>query len=406
MGRVATLLLVSPAGDLLGLLPPIELACPFWPESAEVVAEVASRFGAQVVVLRLLLAERPKQPGGQVTYLAELSSGALNVELSPVPEQLRERAQRPDERRMPWAALGGPARSLAWARAALESSGRSSFKAVQQRTWNLSSIWRLEPPSTQQSPIWLKQVPDFMKHESTVLRWLNRAAPGTAPTLLAADDSGTSLLADIAGDDLYGAPVGMRHLINEQLQVIQRVSAEAVSELLALGVPDLRGERLAADIRQKLLAWSPDYPGLDALLRRLDQQLERLEDCALPATLVHADNHPGNARGTPQGVSLLDWGEAFIGSPATDLLCGLDGLSRAEAAPLIARWCTSWKQLAPRSKPELALELAPFIGTLLGAATYAHFIQQIEESEWPYHSQDVPRCLETADELRALPPSH
>jgi hypothetical protein len=78
------------------MLPPVELPCPFWQESADVVAEVDARFGAQVVVLRLLLADRPQQPGGQVTYLAELGSGAVNVELSPVPEQLRERAQRPD----------------------------------------------------------------------------------------------------------------------------------------------------------------------------------------------------------------------------------------------------------------------------------------------------------------------
>jgi hypothetical protein len=33
----------------------------------------------------------------------------------------------------------------------------------------------------------------------------------------------------------------MRHLINEQLQVIQSAAIEAVDELLALGVPDLRG---------------------------------------------------------------------------------------------------------------------------------------------------------------------
>ncbi|HEX3850729.1 MAG TPA: hypothetical protein VHW01_07165 [Polyangiaceae bacterium] len=74
-------------------------------------------------------------------------------------------------------------------------------------------------------------------------------------------------------------------------------------------------------------------------------------------------------------------------------------LSAAEAAPLRAEWCASWKRLAPRSKPELALEIAPFIGVLHGAATYAHFVQQIEESEWPYHIEDVPRCLKIADEL-------
>ena len=402
MSRIASLVLVSPAGDLLGMLPPVELACPYWPESADVVAEVNSRFGAQVVVLRLLVAERPAQPGGHVTYLAELSSGSLKVELAPVPERLRECAQRSDEKRLPWAALGGPADSLNWARRALEPSGQGSFKAVQQRTWNLSTLWRLEPLSAAGSPIWLKQVPHFMKYESTVLRWTNRAAPNTTPTLLAADDCGRSLLAHVAGEDLYGAPVAIRQLIDEQLHVIQRIATEAVGELLALGVPDLRGERLAADIRQKLLASSADYPGLDALLRRLDQQIERLEDCGLPATLAHSDNHPGNARGSAQGVRLLDWGEAFIGTPAFDLLGIIGGLSDADAARLRANWCASWKRLAPGSKPELALELAPFITTLRGAATYGYFIQQIEESEWPYHSQDVPRCLEAADEqLRA-----
>jgi hypothetical protein len=398
MGRIATLVLVSPAGDMLGMFPPVELHGPHWPESADVVAEVEARFGVRVVVLRLLVTERPAQPGGHVTYLAELSSGAPNVELLPVPETLRARVERRDAKRMAWAELGGPARSLAWARAALGPSGQG-FKAVQQRTWNLSTLWRLEPASANESSVWLKQVPHFMSYESTVLRWLNRAAPGAAPMLLAADDNGRSLLAHVAGDDLYGASVAMRQLINEQLLVIQRAAAEAPAELVALGIPDFCAEKRAADIRQKLLAWSPEYPGLGALLRRLDEQLERLENCGLLPTLVHADNHPGNARGTPDGVCLLDWGEAFIGNPVTDLLGLLSGLSPAAAAPLTAHWCASWKRLAPRSKPELTLELAPFIGKMHSAATYAYFLQQIEETEWPYHRDDVPRCLEEAEAL-------
>lgn len=380
------------------MLPPVELAVPYWQESADLVAEVAARFGAQVVVLRLLLTESLR-PGGQVTYLAELGARPPNLELRPVPELLRERAQRPDPRRMPWATAGGPASSLAWARDALKAHGLGAFNAIQQRTWNLSSIWRLEFAAGGGTPVWLKQTPTFMKHESNVLRWLNRTAPGSAPALLAADDSGRSLLAHVAGDDLYGAPVAVRQLINEQLHVIQRVATEAVDELLALGVPDLRAERRAADTRRKLLAWSPDHPGLDALLQKLDQELERLEECGLPATLVHADNHPGNARGTARGVSLLDWGEAFVGNPVTDLLGMLGDLSPAQAAQLTAAWCASWRRLAPRSNPERALELAPFISALHGAATYAHFLQHIEQTEQPYHSNDVPRCLAAAAAL-------
>ena len=83
----------------------------------------------------------------------------------------------------------------------------------------------------------------------------------------------------------------------------------------------------------------------------------------------------------------------------------IGGLSQTDAAPLVARWCASWKSLAPRSKPEQALELAPLLGALHGAATYAHFLSQIEETEWPYHGEDVPRCLQAADDMRdrALP---
>jgi hypothetical protein len=399
MGRIANLVLVSPTGGLLGMLPPIELSGPYWPESHDVVSEVESRFGARIVVLRLLQTEPSRRSGGSVSYLAELSAGAVNAALSPVPDALRERAERADSKRMPWAELGGPARSLDWARAALASSGQSAFTAVQQRTWNLSTLWRLELQSAKVPTIWLKHVPHFMSHESRVLRWLNRAAPNTAPTLLAADDSGRSLLAHVSGQDLYGAPVALRHLILEQLHVIQSAGSEAVEELRGLGVPDWRGSKRAADISRKLLAWSPDYPGLASTLRRLDEQLERLEECGLPATLVHSDNHPGNARGSEQGVTLLDWGEAFIGNPVTDFLGLIGGLSPAEAAPLAAHWCERWRHLAPRSKPERAIELGSLIAALHGAATYAHFLQQIEQSEWPYHHEDVPRCLRAADEL-------
>jgi hypothetical protein len=377
------------------MLPPLELACPFWPESADVVAEVAARFDARVVVLRLLACNSSLRAGGEVTYLAELASDT-NVELLPIADALRERALARDPKRMPWAELGGPARSLAWAKSALAPAGQSSLRAVQQRTWNLSSLWRLEASAAAAPTVWLKQVPHFMKHESKVLRWLNRALPGAAPTLIAADDDGRSLLAHVPGEDLYGAPLATRQLILSRLHDIQRTAAHAVTELIALGVPDLRGFERAAHIARKISAWSPHYPGQSELLQRLERQLALLDESGLPATLVHSDNHPGNARGSARSVTLLDWGEAFIGHPVTDLMGLIEGLAPAEATALIERWCSAWRDVVPSSRPELAVEGAPFVAAMHGAATYAHFLQQIEESEWPYHQQDVPRCLEAA----------
>lgn len=66
---------------------------------------------------------------------------------------------------------------------------------------------------------------------------------------------------------------------------------------------------------------------------------------------------------------------------------------------MVADWCARWKSAAPGSNPERALQLAPFLGALHGAATYAHFLSQIEETEWSYHGHDVPRCLKAAEDV-------
>lgn len=272
---------------------------------------------------------------------------------------------------------------------------------MQQRTWNLSTLWRLKIETAAAPEIWLKQVPHFMRHESVVLRWLNEEVPHAAPSLLAADGFGRSLLEHVPGNDLYEAPVATRHVILARLHDVQCRAAESVDDLIALGVPDLRGRKRATDAARKLTAWSPDYPGLSEILQGFEHQLEALEESGLPATLVHADNHPGNARGSADRVTLLDWGEAFIGHPVTDLVGLIAGLSAAEAASLSEHWCAAWKDVVPRSRPELALGSARFLAAVHGAATYAHFLEEIEETEWPYHREDVPRCLQAAAELGA-----
>jgi len=326
------------------------------------------------------------------------------AELLPIPERLRASALDRDPKRMPWAEPGGPARSLAWARAALEPSGQGSFSATQQRTWNLSTIWRLVPASTPDAAIWLKQVPHFMRHESRVLRWLNRAVPGAAPTLVATDEPGCSLLADVSGDDLYGAPVALRQLILEQLHVIQGAGAEAVEDLLALVY--LIGEAPSVSLTFAKSCWrghrsirgSTRFCGVSTNNSSDSMSVGYRRLSCMPTTI------PANARGSLQGVTLLDWGEAYVGNPVTDLLGLLGGLPPAEAALLTAHWCAGWRRVAPRCKPERALELAPFIAAVEGATIFAHFLHEIERTEWPYHVQDVPRCLQTAAELLATPP--
>jgi len=169
--RWVTLVLCDAQGSLLGSLPPFEVAFPYWQEVGDVVAQARDRFGLQVTVLRLLVATPlPDGPtaSGPVTYLAELTDLAELTNLAeltgagvappsnllrPVDDAVRELALADHRLRLPYARPGGPASDLAWADGALAASGRSrTGPAQQQRTWNLSSIWRLP---TAEGPVWL-----------------------------------------------------------------------------------------------------------------------------------------------------------------------------------------------------------------------------------------------------------
>src|SRR5438067_1005611 len=185
--RTVTLVLVDQGGRLLGALAPYEVTTPWWQEVAEVVAGARTRHQVDVAVLRLLTADRPVPPGGHVTYLASVLDGPPTqvapvdgwpARLAPVDADVDVDVDvdlAPHPRRAPWAEPGGPRASLDWATEALAAAGRSVVGASQQRTWNLSAIWRLD---TARGAVWLKQVPGFFAHEPAVLSWVDGAAPG------------------------------------------------------------------------------------------------------------------------------------------------------------------------------------------------------------------------------------
>jgi hypothetical protein len=49
---------------------------------------------------------------------------------------------------------------------------------------------------------------------------------------------------------------------------------------------------------------------------------------------------------------------------------GVRGESCVESAPLLSRWCANFASHAPKSTPEAAVAIAPFISAMSGAATY------------------------------------
>ncbi|MEV4522846.1 aminoglycoside phosphotransferase family protein [Micromonospora tulbaghiae] len=398
MSRTVTLVLLDSAGRPLGAPPPFGVPEPWWQEAGSIVAAVRQRHGLEVAVLRLLDADRPAPPGGHVRYLAQVVD-APAVPLEPVAVDLA-----PHPLRQPWAEAGGPADSVAWATGELRRLGHRVTAVAQQRTWNLSAIWRLD---TYQGPAWLKQLPPFARHEPTVLAFpVDRGVdvgvdlPGdpnsliNGPVVLAADGEGRMLLADVPGEDRYGAGEGERAAIAAEHHAVQLRACGVVGELVAAGVPDLRGARLAGWIRERLAGH--DVSAAAGLLDGLDRRLRQVGDCGLPDTLVHGDLHPGNVRGDDGRRTVIDWADSFVGHPAFDILRLTEDVDADAAARLIDAWARRWRADVPGSDPHRAVDLLRPVAPLRLAAVYAMFLAAIEPSEHPYHVHDVPAALARA----------
>jgi hypothetical protein len=314
--RSVTLVLVDPAGQVLGALPRFEVATPWWQE----VGEIAVRSGTQV--LRLLGADRPVPPGGHVTYLAEVPAAAGPT--GPVAGSLAaaEVDSAPQPHRPPYAEVGGPAATLAWA------AGHLRFdRAGQQRTWNLSAIWRLDDASG--GPVaWIKQVPAFFAHEPDALRMVDAVVPGLVPRLLAAGADGRMLLAHQPGEDGYGAGADVCDRIAEAFHPVQEHFIGRPPTL----IPDRRGVDLAF-----ARPFEGRIPGLGQLLDDVPRRLAEVAECGLPDTLVHGDLHPGNVRIGPDGrLTIMDWGDCYLGHPARDVLRLVERIDDPE--PVLDRW--------------------------------------------------------------------
>ncbi|RJQ78675.1 aminoglycoside phosphotransferase family protein [Pseudonocardiaceae bacterium YIM PH 21723] len=384
MPRTVTLVLVDPTGTPLGELPPITVPAPWWQEVDDLVAGIRAVHGIDVVILRLLSADRPAPPGGAVRYLAEYDG--------PPPAALRPATPEagPHPLRMPWARPGGPAASLDWARTIL-----GELTGVQRRTWNLSSIWRLD---TAAGRVWLKEVPPFAAHEAAVLDWL------AVPWLLAAD-GGRMLLEHVPGGDRYDAALPEVRDMLADLLTVQTTALGRAGELVELGVPDAWAPEFVPAAHAVMDRWIPMLDMAERVVvarlgDRLPERLAAVAACGLPDTLVHGDFHPGNVRGTGTRRVILDWADCVVGHPALDLLTVLDQRKPDDQRVLAGQWCAFWRRAVPGCDPERALGLMRPVAALHRAVKYANFLAAIEPSEHPFHAADPPAWLRLAAATR------
>lgn len=386
--RVVTLVLCTEQ-HVLGALAPFEVPFPFWQEMGDVIAAAREVHGIEVVVLRILgAAGEQNGDGGPVTYLAQVDSPPHAATLT---EWTGPDPLAPQPLRVPYAVPGGPQADLTWASARLGDRGRQLVAAIQVRTWNLSSLWRLE---TDVGAVWLKHVPAFFGHEPALIGWLGGLRPGAANWLppVLAHDGARMLMDKIPGVDHYHSGLDVIGEGVARLVALQAAAAGRVDEVLGLGLPDRRAVATAAAAaavldrhRDRLPA--TELAALDDLVTELPARVAAARE-ALPDSVVHGDHYPGNMRGIPGSIRLLDWGDAAVGCPAVDGLHLAGRVSPELREAVRTRWVDAWRAEVPGCDPLAALAaLAPVAG-LWDAVTYQDFLDRIEPDEHCYHALD------------------
>lgn len=284
--RVARVVLTTRAGKILGVLPQLEIATPWWQDVEPLVAAIRRRDGVEITVLRLLEAALPQAPGGQVTYLAEVPS---EMEAPPFEGALSDHPLR-----AAYARPGGPAADLAWAQSVLTRQGIGLIASpVQIRTWNLSSLWRME---TDRGAVWLKVLPPFLAREAAVVAHF---AGERVPRLLAAAGP-RMLMWEIPGRDLYGADTAQ---LLEMVSLLVDLQARRIgheAELLDLGLVDWRSACLIAAVTSVIERTASqldarERAALAVFAEELPLRMARAQACGLPETLMHSDFHPATS---------------------------------------------------------------------------------------------------------------
>jgi len=391
MPRTVRLVFVSPSEEPIGALAPFEVAIPWWPEAASVVARARDLHNVEVTMLRLIDAQGdPTNPfgmGGSVTYAVE--AAVPPPDLLPWSGSITE-----DPRRAAWARPGGPASDLVWADGVLHSLGRRrSGPGEQIKTWNLSSVWRLP---TREGDTWLKAVPTFFAHEGAVI---GAIGPQFVPVLLGTAP-GRALLGDVPGDDCFDASLDLMVEMVRFLVDLQTKWMDRLPELVSLGLPDWRPDRLGPALADLVTRCGGEIGPeqrrtLDDLISGLPDRWAEIDACGLPPTLVHGDFHPGNFRGQAGSLVLMDWGDSFIGHPLLDMIAMLDRAGDGKHR-VRDEWMRAWAKAVPGSNPARAADLLAPVAALRNALVYRTFLDAIEASEYPYHAADVPKWLAAA----------
>jgi hypothetical protein len=233
-----------------------------------------------------------------------------------------------DDAKQQWTDEAWLARAHGWIDARLDALGLSRTGDIEQphvEVW--STVLRVP---TEGGPVWFKANHGPLEHEAALVDLLAARVPDRVQALLASDTERGWLLMSDAGDRLRELLPVAESLdrwfdVLDGIAHLQLALEDDVEALLALGVPDLRLDVLAAkyDALMDDIDAEPRFREAAALVRSLAHDLAPY---GIRETVQHDDLHDGQVFVRDGRHWVMDWGDACVSHPFFTLSVTIEGV--------------------------------------------------------------------------------
>ena len=333
---------------------------------------------------------------------------------------------------LPWSDPDWQAATLAWATARLVELGHHVTGDITQphlRPW--STVFRIP---TDGGLTWCKASGPGPAYEGALLQAFARHGIQGALLPLATDperalilfpDGGSTLRAtrpDNTGDhDLEAWARILRGYAG-----LQQATAPVVEELVGLGVPDLRPDRLT-DVLTGFIEddaiWAradpEDRVGADVARERLPALVPvvaamagELANTGIAATIQHDDLHGGNVLVDAGYDTIFDWGDASVAHPFGTLTTTMNSIEHHagfdQHGPELTRlrdvYLQAWSDVAPAAALLAAARSATILGAISRASSWERSFRGLADDELDGHGGSTAAWLmELVDRLDRWP---
>lgn len=254
--------------------------------------------------------------------------------------------------------------------------------------------------------------------EGPVLTLLARHWPEHTPPILGMDNAHSWILMKDAGESLLDADPPLQiaelTLVLSQYAEMQKGLLSSLDELIVLGVPDRRLQRLPLLLEELLEGEdlrfgrsTQEAASLCSSIRRSMAALRAvcgvLSHSSYSLTLDHGDIHVGNiTKDRDRRLRLCDWGDACLTHPFCSICVAIEGVlltvpeqeRKNIESQLWAAYLKPWTDLASPATLQAEVAWANWVTPVLRALDLAYMFKGMDQESCQLWKPLIGRCLE------------